>query len=72
MKQKPAKQPDELLEIFALIAAGGDACRQLAAELIRQLSPESRRDIRAICQETDALLDTVILAEMAERRPWRL
>jgi hypothetical protein len=61
-----------MITIFSLVVTGGEACRQLAAEKIRKLGPEARRDLRAACQETEEILDDVTLAEMAERRPWRL
>jgi hypothetical protein len=60
------------IEIFALVLAGGESNRQAAAEKIRDLGPEARRDLRAALQDLDYLLDDVILAEMAEKRPWKL
>jgi len=63
---------DDMISIFTSILIGGEANRLLAAQLIRKLGPEARRDLRAALQETDAILDDVILAEMRERRPWRL
>jgi hypothetical protein len=44
----------------------------LAAELVRKLGLEARRDLRAVCQEVENLVDDVILAEMRSRRPWKL
>ena len=67
-----ARGYDALTSIFTLVLGGGEAGRLEAAELIRKLSTEQRRDLRAALQETDHLLDTVILSEMAERRPWKL
>jgi hypothetical protein len=63
---------DDMLSIFSLILTGGDACKRLAAEVIRKLPPEARRDLRAACQETDNLIDDTWLEEMRERRPWKL
>ena len=63
---------DDMISIFTSVLTGGDANKRLATELIRNLGPEARRDLRAACQETDELLDDTILAEMRERRPWKL
>ena len=71
MKRIP-EVTDDMISIFTSILIGGDANKRLAAELIRRLGPEARRDLRAACQTTDELLDDVILAELRERRPWRL
>jgi hypothetical protein len=59
-------------EIFALVLAGGESNRQAAAEKIRELGPEARRDLRAALQDLDNILDDTILAELRERRPWKL
>ena len=67
-----ARAYDALISIFTLVLGGGESARIEAAELIRKLSTEARRDLRAALQETDHLLDDVILAEMRERRPWKL
>ena len=67
-----ARAYDQLVSIFTLMLGGGEAGRLEAAELIRKLSTEARRDLRAVLQETDHLLDDVILQEMRERRPWKL
>jgi len=67
-----ARAYDVMIAIFTLVLAGGEPARLEAAELIRKLSPEARRDLRAACQEMDELLDDVILTEMRERRPWKL
>ena len=71
MKRIP-EVTDDMISIFTSILIGGEANRLLAAQLIRKLGPEARRDLRAACQTIDELLDDVILAEMRERRPWKL
>jgi hypothetical protein len=71
MKHTP-EPTDVMIEIFTHVLTGGEANRLLAAELIRKLGPEARRDLRAACQDLDYLIDDVILAEMKERRPWKL
>jgi hypothetical protein len=63
---------DDMISIFTAILTGGDANMRLAAELIRKLPPQARRDLRAACQETDNLIDDVWLEESRERRPWKL
>jgi hypothetical protein len=69
---KAAAVTDTLVAIFTLILDAGEASKLEAAELIRKLDPKSRRDLRAALQELDELLDDVSLAEMRERRPWKL
>jgi hypothetical protein len=64
--------PGAEAEIFNLVLAGGELNRLRAAELVRRLDAKARRDLRAVCQEVDNLLDDVTLAEMRERRPWKL
>ncbi len=72
-KQKPEPPPLETRnEVFALASVGGDSNLKLAAERIRKMSAEERRDLRAACQTLDELLDDVFLAESRERRPWKL
>jgi hypothetical protein len=61
-----------MISIFVHVLTGGDLNKSLAAELVRKLGPQARRDLRAACQETDEILDDVTLAEMRERRPWKL
>jgi hypothetical protein len=63
---------DDLISIFTAVLIGGEANRLLAAQLVRKLGPEARRDLRAVLQDLENLLDDVTLAEMAERRPWKL
>jgi hypothetical protein len=67
-----ARACDVMIAIFTLVLGGGEPARLEAAEMIRKLGPEARRDMRATCQDLDNLLDDVILAEMRERRPWKL
>jgi len=63
---------DDMISVFVHVLTGGDINKRLAAELIRKLGPEARRDLRAALRETDELLDDVSLQEMRERRPWKL
>jgi len=56
------------VEIFSLVLAGGEASRLKAAELIRRLGPQARRDLRATCQVVDASIDDVWLEELRETR----
>jgi hypothetical protein len=63
---------DDMISIFTAILTGGDINKSLAAELIRKLGIEARRDLRAALQDLDELLDDVTLAELRERRPWKL
>jgi hypothetical protein len=72
MKKHHPEITDSMVEVFTSILAGGDFNRRLAIALICKLGPEARRDLRAACQEIDSLIDDVILAEMRERRPWKL
>jgi len=71
MKHTP-EVTDDMISIFTAVLTGGDANRRLAAKLIRKLSPEARRDLRAACQDLDNLIDDVWLEELRERRPWKL
>jgi len=59
---------DDMISIFTSILTGGDANKRLAAELIRKLSPEARRDLRAACQDLDNLIDDVWIEERREER----
>jgi hypothetical protein len=63
---------DDLISIFTHVLTGGEANRLLAAQLVRKLGIEARRDLRATCQEIEEILDDTILAEMRERRPWKV
>ena len=67
-----ARACDVMIAIFTLVLAGGESSRKEAAELIRKLGPEARRDLRAACQNLDNLIDEVWLEESRERRPWKL
>jgi hypothetical protein len=71
MKHHP-EITDSMIEIFMLVVLESDHNKRRATELIRKLPPQARRDLRAALQELDELLDDVTLAEMRERRPWKL
>jgi hypothetical protein len=71
MKHTP-EITDDMISIFVHVLTGGDLNKSLAAELIRKLGLQARRDLRAALQDLDYLIDDVILAEMRERRPWKL
>ena len=55
-------------ELFALCSAGGDSNLRRAAAIIRKLSAEERRDVRAGLQQLDYLLDDVFLEQQREKR----
>jgi len=59
---------DDMISIFTHVLVGGDLNKRLAAELIRKLGPEARRDLRAALQDLDYLLDDVWLEELREKR----
>jgi hypothetical protein len=59
-------------DLLLLAAEDSEHSRQEAAERIRKLSPEERRDLRAACQTLHNLIDEVWLEEMRQRRPWKL
>lgn len=65
---KKARAYDVMIEIFALMLAGGERDKLRAAELIHKLSPQERRDLRAGLQTLDYLLDDVFLSEQREKR----
>jgi hypothetical protein len=67
-----ARAGDVMIQVFTLMLAGNEPARLEAAEIIRKLDAEARRDLRAALQDLDELLDDVTLAELRERRPWRL
>jgi hypothetical protein len=71
MKHTP-EITDDMITIFTQVLTGGDANKRMAAELVRKLGPEARRDLRAACQDLDNLLDDVWLEELRLRRPWKL
>lgn len=56
------------IEIFTLILLAGEPNKLKAAELIRELSAEAKRDLRASCQEVEELLDTVWLEQLRFQR----
>lgn len=60
------------IETFTLILLGGEGNKLKAAELIRSLNPESRRDLRAACQDLDNLIDDVWLQDLREKRRGKL
>jgi hypothetical protein len=55
-------------ELFALCSEGGEADMNRAAGIIRKMSPEERRNVRAGIQQLDHLLDDISLNEMRDRR----
>jgi hypothetical protein len=63
-----ARACDVMIAIFTLVLGGGESNRKEAAEKIRKLSPEGRRDLRAALQDLDYLLDDVWLEELREKR----
>jgi hypothetical protein len=67
-----ARAADTMIAILTLLLVADEPSRLEAAELIRSLDAEGRVTLRAALQRTDNLLDDVILAEMRERRPWKL
>jgi hypothetical protein len=66
-----ARSLDVMIAIFTLVLAGGESNRKEAAEKVRQLSPEARRDLRAGCQDLDNLVDDVWIEELREKRRLR-
>lgn len=56
------------IETFTLVLLGGDGNKKRAAELIRELTPKERRDLRAACQNVDNLVDDTWLEELREKR----
>ncbi len=59
-------------DLLLLAAEDSDRSRKLAAERIRAMTPQERRDLRAACQTLDNLIDDVWLEELRERRPWKM
>jgi len=55
-------------ELFALCSAGGDANLKRAAGIIRKLSPEERRDVRAGIQTLSEMIDDITLEELRQKR----
>jgi hypothetical protein len=67
-----ARSFDLMIEIFTLLLYPAVENESEAAELIRSLDSTGRRDLRSAAGRIDELLDDVTLAEMRERRPWKL
>jgi len=68
-KRKPEPTTaDAQAEIFTLILNSGDSNKQRAAELILQLSPAERGELRAACSGVDYLIDDVWLEELKWKR----
>jgi hypothetical protein len=67
-----ARACDVMIEIFTLLLYPAESNENLAAELIRSLDATGKRDLRYAAGRIDELLDDVTLAEMRERRPWKL
>jgi hypothetical protein len=59
---------DSMIEIFASIVVGGETNKRLAIRLIRKLDATARRDLRAVCQNLDALVEEVWLEELRDQR----
>jgi hypothetical protein len=67
MKHHP-ETIDMMVEIFTSILAGGGANKRLAVKLIRKLDAVGRRDLRAACQNLDALIEETWLEELRDKR----
>jgi hypothetical protein len=67
MKRHP-ETTDDMISIFTAALTGGESNRQLAAKLIRRLTPEAKRDLRASIQDLDYLMDDVFLEQLREKR----
>jgi hypothetical protein len=63
-----ARACDVMIQIFTLLLIPAESNRNKAAELVRKLSPEARRDLRATLQTLDNLTDDVWLEEFREKR----
>jgi hypothetical protein len=55
-------------ELFALCSAGGEASLKRAAGIIRGLSPEECRDVRAGIQTLSEMIDDITLEELRRKR----
>jgi hypothetical protein len=55
-------------ELFALCSAGGDADLRRAAGIIRKMSSEERRDVRAGIQTLSEMIDDIVLEELRQKR----
>jgi hypothetical protein len=67
MKHHP-ETIDSMVSIFISILTGGDTNKHLAVKLIRRLDARGRRDLRAVCQNLDALIEETWLEEMRDQR----
>jgi hypothetical protein len=67
MKHHP-ERIDVMIEIFTSILTGGEVNKRLAINHIRKLTPEARRDLRAVCQNVDNLVEDTWFDEMREER----
>jgi hypothetical protein len=59
-------------DLLLLTAEDSERSRSEAAERIRAMTPEERRDLRAACQRLDRLVENVWFEESREKRPWKL
>jgi hypothetical protein len=67
MKHHP-EITDDMISIFTSILTGGETNRGLAVKLILKLDPVSRRDLRAVCQTLDQLVEDVWVNDLREKR----
>jgi hypothetical protein len=67
MKHHP-EITDSMIEIFTSIVLGGETNKRLAIKLIRKLDAKARRDLRATCQNLDALIEETWLEELRDKR----
>jgi len=59
---------DSMIEIFTSILTGGETNKRLAVKQIRKVDAIGRRDLRAACQNLDALMEEIWLEEMRDQR----
>lgn len=55
-------------ELFALCSVGGDADLRRAADIIRKMSLEERRDVRAGIQTLSEMINDITLEELRQKR----
>ncbi len=55
-------------DLLLLVAEDSERSGQEAAERIRAMTPEQRRDLRAACQRLDNLVEDVWIEELREKR----
>jgi hypothetical protein len=68
-EQRTKRQKLEIRgELFALCSEGREADLNRAAGIIRKMSAEERRDVRAGIQRLDYLMDDICLNEMRDKR----